>query len=206
MKELHKYFNPLESSFISEKNNWEATQIGRIIDSHVIDHFPELRFAQIAIFNVSKPLSTSNLVKHIALMLLAMVALRHPYIGRRLLIMVPTLIIISLVTFFIIQLPPGDFLSVRIMQLQLEGNEQALEEIAELEKLFSMRDPVATQYARWLGLPWFVSFDEKDEGLLQGHMGRSMEDRRAVNDIVGDRVLLTFLISLGTSPYVFCFR
>ena len=134
----------------------------------------------------------------IALMLLAMVALRHPYIGRRLVIMVPTLIIISLVTFFIIQLPPGDFLSVRIMQLQLEGNEQALEEIAELEKLFSMRDPVATQYARWLGLPWFVSFDEKDEGLLQGHMGRSMEDRRAVNDIVGDRVLLTFLISLGT--------
>ncbi len=123
---------------------------------------------------------------------------KHPYIGRRLLIMVPTLVIISLVTFFIIQLPPGDFLTVRIMQLRLEGNEQALQEIEELQRLFSMEESVSYQYARWLGLPWFLSFDEKDEGLLQGHMGRSMEDRRAVNDIVGDRILLTFLISLGT--------
>ena len=134
----------------------------------------------------------------IIVLLVVLTAVRHPYIGRRLLIMFPTLLIISLVTFFIIQLPPGDFLTVRIMELQLEGNEQALEEIAELEKLFSLQDPLTHQYARWLGLMWFFSFDEKDQGLLQGHMGRSMEDRRAVNDIVGDRILLTFLISLGT--------
>ena len=131
-------------------------------------------------------------------LLVILTAVRHPYIGRRLLIMIPTLVIISLVTFFIIQLPPGDFLTVRIMQLQLEGNDQALQEIEELERLFSMGEPVSYQYARWLGLPWFLSFDEQDEGLLQGHMGRSMEDRRAVNDIVGDRILLTVLISLGT--------
>lgn len=131
-------------------------------------------------------------------LLVILTAVRHPYIGRRLLIMIPTLVIISLVTFFIIQLPPGDFLTVRIMQLQLEGNDQALQEIEELERLFSMGEPVSHQYARWLGLPWFLSFDEQDEGLLQGHMGRSMEDRRAVNDIVGDRILLTVLISLGT--------
>ena len=134
----------------------------------------------------------------IIVLLVVLMAVRHPYIGRRLLIMFPTLLIISLVTFFIIQLPPGDFLTVRIMELQLEGNEQALEEISELEKLFSLQDPLTHQYARWLGLMWFFSFDEKDQGLLQGHMGRSMEDRRAVNDIVGDRILLTFLISLGT--------
>jgi ABC-type dipeptide/oligopeptide/nickel transport system permease component len=134
----------------------------------------------------------------IVVLLLVLTAVRHPYIGRRLLIMIPTLLIISVVTFFIIQLPPGDFLTVRILELQLEGNDQAEEEIAELEKLFSLQDPVVYQYARWAGLIWFLSFDEKDEGLLQGHMGRSMEDRRAVNDIVGDRILLTFLISLGT--------
>ena len=131
-------------------------------------------------------------------LLLVMTAVKHPYIGRRLLIMLPTLMIISLVTFFIIQLPPGDFLTMRILELQLEGNDQAQQEIDELEKLFSMSKSVSYQYAHWLGLPWFFSFDEKDEGLLQGHMGRSMEDRRAVNDIVGDRILLTFLISLGT--------
>ena len=130
--------------------------------------------------------------------LVILIAVKHPYIGRRLLIMIPTLLIISLVTFFIIQLPPGDFLTVRIMELRLEGNDAAEQEIEELEKLFAMNEPVSYQYVRWLGLPWFLSFDEKDKGLLQGHMGRSMEDRRAVNDIVGDRILLTFLISLGT--------
>ena len=133
-----------------------------------------------------------------AALLIGLVAAKHPYVGRRLLIMVPTLGIISVVAFFLIQLPPGDYVSARILELELEGDEQALQEIAELEELFSLNEPMVYRYAHWLGLVWFYTFDTKDVGLLQGHMGRSMESRRAVNDIVGDRILLTFLISLGT--------
>ena len=49
-----------------------------------------------------------------------------------------------------------------------------------------------------MGFRWFGTFKAEDQGLLQGNLGRSMETLRTVNDTVGDRVLLTFLISLGT--------
>ena len=129
---------------------------------------------------------------------LILAGVRHPYIGRRLIIMVPTLIIISVISFIIIQAPPGNFLETLILQLEMSGEEASLEQVENLKELFHLEDPLHIQYARWLGLYWFGSFDDIDLGLLQGHMGRSMENSESVNDIVGDRILLTFLISLGT--------
>ena len=65
--------------------------------------------------------------------------------------------------------------------------------------MFHLDESVAMRYFRWMGLVWFTSFEEGDQGLLQGHLGRSMQDGQPlVNDLVGDRILLTFLISLGT--------
>ena len=130
--------------------------------------------------------------------LLILVGCKHPYVGRRLLLMVPTMLIISAVAFTIIQLPPGNFIETRIKILEMEGNESAIEELEQLRGLFHLDEPPVLRYLRWLGLFWFFGFDEKDLGLLQGHMGFSMENQRPVNDVVGDRILLTFLISLGT--------
>ncbi|MCD4825774.1 MAG: ABC transporter permease [Phycisphaerae bacterium] len=141
----------------------------------------------------------------IVVILIVLIALRHPYIARRLLIMVPTLLIISLVVFFIIQLPPGDFLTAKIMLLQQSGDEVNMEAIDDLREQFYFDDPQWKRYCRWMGVYWFTSYDkdgkffsEKNEGLLQGNMGRSMETTKEVNEVVGDRILLTFLISLGT--------
>lgn len=125
-------------------------------------------------------------------------AVRHPYIGRRLLIMVPTLLIISIIAFAIIQLPPGDYLTTRIARLQESGDQADLQQIEELKELFHLEDPLWKQYLRWSGLLWFSTFSEKDLGLLQGYMGRSMENSQPVNEIVGDRILLTVILSLGT--------
>jgi ABC-type dipeptide/oligopeptide/nickel transport system permease component len=135
-----------------------------------------------------------------ALVILAavLVSVKHPYIGRRLLIMVPTLLAISVVVFIVIQLPPGDFVTSRIMQLQEAGDTADLQQIEELKALFHLEESVPVRYARWLGLVWFTTFDAKDTGLLQGNMGRSMENGRLVNDIVGDRILLTVLMMIGT--------
>ncbi len=130
--------------------------------------------------------------------LVVMVGVKHPYIGRRLVIMVPTLLVISVVAFSVIQLPPGDFITTCIMQLQESGEEADLQQIDELKELFHLEESLPKRYVRWLGLVWFTTLDEKDAGLLQGNMGRSMESGRLVNDIVGDRILLTVLISLGT--------
>ena len=129
---------------------------------------------------------------------LLVIAVKHPYVGRRLLIMIPTLFVISVITFVIIQIPPGNYITFYIQQLQNEGADLAAGEVEEMKEMFFLNDPVYEQYARWMGLKWFVTFEEGDQGLLQGHLGHSMEFRKPVNDIVGDRILLTVLISLGT--------
>ena len=129
-----------------------------------------------------------------------LVVVRHPYIARRLLIMVPTLLIISISAFVIIQLPPGDFLTARIVQLEEAGMDSARvqEELNDLRRMFHYDEPAWKQYGRWMGFHWFATFDEKDRGLLQGNLGRSMETLKEINAVIGDRIVLTFFISLGT--------
>ena len=126
------------------------------------------------------------------------VGLRHPYIGRRLIIMVPTMAIITVVVFSIIQIPPGNFIETRIAELEAQGSDNARETLTSLREIYWLDEPGWVRYLRWLGLPWFLSFEESDKGLLQGHLGRSMESDQMVNSIVGDRILLTVAISAGT--------
>ena len=61
MIELNSYFKPLNSGIYSAKDRWETTQIGRLIDSHTADHFPDVKFAEIAIFNVSEYEGSKNI-------------------------------------------------------------------------------------------------------------------------------------------------
>ncbi len=136
----------------------------------------------------------------IVLLLVVLLILKHPFVLRRILIMIPTLLVISICIFTIIQLPPGDYLSTRIMQLEESGAtpEQIQAQIEDLRELFHFDDPAWKRYCRWMGFTWFVTFDSRDAGLLQGEMGYSMETGRSVNSMIGDRILLTVLISLGT--------
>lgn len=127
-----------------------------------------------------------------------LVALRYPFIGRRLLLIIPTLFVVSIVNFIIIQAPPGDYLTTLINQLQESGDTADLQRIEDLREIFHLNDSVVKRYMRWSGLYWFVSFKAEDKGLLQGNMGRSMETLETVNSVVGDRILLTLLISAGT--------
>ena len=127
-----------------------------------------------------------------------MVAVRHPYVGRRLLVMAPTLAVISVIVYTIIQLPPEDYLTAYMMELQMRGETASEQEVEELREMFHLDEPQVMRYARWMGLLWFTSFDREDTGLLQGDLGWSMEKRQKVGDVVGDRILLTVAISAGT--------
>ena len=127
-----------------------------------------------------------------------LVALRHAFIARRLLLLIPTLIVVSIVNFTIIQAPPGDYLTTLINQLQESGDSADLQRIEDLREIFHLDESLLKRYLRWSGLHWFVTFAPEDKGLLQGNMGRSMETLESVNSVVGDRILLTLLISLGT--------
>ena len=113
------------------------------------------------------------------------------YLVRRILIMIPTLIAISIVIFVIIHLPPGDYFSTYIAELQSSGEHANLAKIAFLRKEYGFDQPLWIQYLYWAG------------GLLQGNMGYSFLYDLPVNQVVGDRLFLTFIVSFTTILFTY---
>lgn len=108
------------------------------------------------------------------------------YIMRRVLIMIPTLIIISAVIFTIIKLPPGDYFSTYIAELQSSGEKVDQQKIVFLRAQYHFDDPAWKQYLYWVG------------GLVHGDLGYSFQYDLPVSAVVGDRLLLTFIVSFST--------
>jgi peptide/nickel transport system permease protein len=108
------------------------------------------------------------------------------YVVRRVLVMIPTLIAISMITFVIIQLPPGDFLTAQLGEMQAQGEGLQSEKIRYLRDLYGLDRPLWLQYVYWA---W---------GLLHGDLGYSFEYDRPVSEVIGDRIFLTFVISFAT--------
>ncbi len=129
---------------------------------------------------------------------IALVAFRHPFIARRLLLAVPTLAIVSVIVFVIVQMPPGDFATTRALELESQGTPDGARAVEELRKTFHLDESATSQYLRWIGLKWFTTFAASDRGLLQGDLGRSMELDRSVNAVVGDRITLTLVVTFAT--------
>jgi peptide/nickel transport system permease protein len=113
------------------------------------------------------------------------------YIARRLLVMIPTLLVISVLVFIIIQLPPGDYLETLVAELQSQGETVSQERIAFYREEYGLGEPMWKQFGVWF---W---------GLLQGNMGYSFEYELPVADVVGDRVFLTVLVSFSTILFVY---
>jgi peptide/nickel transport system permease protein len=113
------------------------------------------------------------------------------YLVHRILIMIPTLIAISIVIFIIIHLPPGDYFSTYIAELQSQGEKANLAKIAFLKAQYGFDLPLWQQYLYWAG------------GLIQGDMGYSFLYDLPVNKVVGDRLFLTFLVSFATILFTY---
>ena len=108
------------------------------------------------------------------------------YLVRRLLTMIPTLLVISMLVFVIIQLPPGDYLESHIAELQAQGEVVDEQKIEFLRKQYGLDRPMIEQYGLWLF------------GMLQGDFGYSFEYDLPVTEVVGDRLFLTVIISVAT--------
>jgi len=114
-----------------------------------------------------------------------------PYIVRRIFVMIPTLLVISAVVFFIIQLPPGDYLETYIAELQAQGESVDQGRIQFLREQYGLDEPMWQQYLTWL---W---------GLAQGDLGFSFEYQLPVSDVIGDRFLLTAIIAVATVIFTY---
>lgn len=108
------------------------------------------------------------------------------YIIRRLLTMIPTLVAISIISFVIIQLPPGDFLTTYVAQLSVSGESVDQAELDQLKQRYGLDRPMYIQYLKWA---W---------NFLHGDFGHSFEWNKPVSELIGERLGLTILISVCT--------
>jgi len=118
---------------------------------------------------------------------------------RRLVTMAVTLLIISALVFFIIKLPPGDFLSNLIFELRAQNDNASIAKAEFLMKQYALDRPAWEQYLIWIGvMPGPNGFS----GLLQGDWGWSFEYDKPVVDVVGDALWLTLLVNLAAVIFI----
>ena len=111
------------------------------------------------------------------------------FVTRRLFHSLFLLLLISIVVFVVIDLPPGDYLTSRAAELERQGSQNAELQLRGLRERYGLDRPIFTRY--WL---WISNF-------VQGDFGESFEYQRPVKELIGDSLLLTIVISLATLAF-----
>jgi peptide/nickel transport system permease protein len=109
------------------------------------------------------------------------------YVLNRLILFIPTLFVVSLTVFFVIQLPPGDYVTSIIVQLEQSGEDVDQALLTSLRKRYGLDEPMYVRYFRWI-----------KNIVLKGNFGYSLAYRRPVGELIWERLLWTFIISLGS--------
>jgi len=107
------------------------------------------------------------------------------YILQRFVLALVTIWAISVISFVIIQLPPGDFVDAYIANLSASGSMVSQQEAQALRQLYGLDQPVWVQYWKWISR------------VVQGDFGPSMEWGRPVTEVIGDRLWLTVVVSIS---------
>ena len=108
------------------------------------------------------------------------------YILKRVLFMIPTLFAISIITFIIIQLPPGDFVSSMVANATAQGQTLDTAEIQAMRARYGLGQPLPVQYLKWMS------------GILQGDFGFSYAFNEPANNLIKGRLGFTLLLSLSS--------
>ncbi|MEZ4866903.1 MAG: ABC transporter permease [Caldilineaceae bacterium] len=108
------------------------------------------------------------------------------YIVRRLMYAAILLVLISFVSFVIINLPPGDFLTQKIAQLRARGDRSAESRIEEYRVRYGLDKPFLTRYTEWV------------TNFVKGDFGESFEYERPVAELLGERVTFTVILAFAT--------
>jgi peptide/nickel transport system permease protein len=109
------------------------------------------------------------------------------FILRRLLWMIPSLAAVSFLAFFLIQLPPGDYVTTYIATLAASNEIVDQRTAMELRERFGLDQPFLVQYWKWItGI------------LLRGDFGLSFEWQQPVSGLIWERMSLTLLLTSST--------
>jgi len=107
------------------------------------------------------------------------------YLVRRLGYALIMLVIVSFVSFLIIDLPPGDFMDQKLMELAARGDRSAELRIAEYRARYGLDQPLLTRY--WI---WASNF-------VKGDFGQSFQWERPVKDVLGERLQMTLVLAFA---------
>lgn len=108
------------------------------------------------------------------------------YLIRRIGYAVIMVILVSFVSFVIIKLPPGDFLTQKLAQLQARGDRSAQDQVATLRIRYGLDKPFLYQYTNWA------------THFIYGDFGMSFEYDRPVKDVLGERLTMTIILAIAT--------
>ncbi|SKA05157.1 peptide/nickel transport system permease protein [Enhydrobacter aerosaccus] len=112
------------------------------------------------------------------------------YVARRLLLMIPTLFVISLIVYMIINMPPGDCVTSQIDELLSRGDANALARADELRALYGLDHSVWYRFFHWIG------------GVFRWDFGLSCQDTVPVKDLIGERLMLTIVMESCTIIFI----
>lgn len=113
------------------------------------------------------------------------------YLIRRILTMLMTLLAISAFVFMIIQLPPGDYLTTYMAELESQGERIDPAKIEFLREQYGLDRPLVEQYFYWV------------TGLMHGDLGYSFEHNLPVSEVVGDRLYLSLILNFTVIVFIY---
>jgi len=113
------------------------------------------------------------------------------YFTIRIFSAIPVLFVMSVLTYGIIQAPPGDFLTSYIATLASSGSSIDAQQIEALRRQYGLDQPIAVQYLLWV------------QNLLTGNLGLSLEYQRPNAELIGEVLVLT--VALALFSFVFTF-
>lgn len=111
------------------------------------------------------------------------------YVVRRIMMGIVTMFIVSLISFAIIQLPPGDFISYYVAEQMSSGSIVSEDAANSMREQYGLDKPIWVQYQKWM------------TRVLQGDFGSSMMLQRPVSDVIGERLLLTVILSMAAIAF-----
>ena len=125
------------------------------------------------------------------------------YLIRRLLLIFPTLFILSILVFLSVRFIPGDVIDVMAARMEEQGTLAFKIDREALEQMLGLDVPAYVQYGRWIGVlptPDFVTKESHFNGLLQGTLGESLMSTFTVEEKIIGRLPVT--IELGVMAIV----
>ncbi|TVR29780.1 MAG: ABC transporter permease [Spirochaetaceae bacterium] len=113
------------------------------------------------------------------------------FLMRRMLLMIPTLFIVSGISFFVIQAPPGDFVTAHVQRLEDRGQIVDREAIEAMRARYGLDQPAHVQYVRWI------------RSMFRGDLGMSFDWGAPVSRVIARRIPNSLIISLFSFLFVY---